>query len=49
MSPEMYELIMHQKRPDDGVQLVSAVAEGAVQGVVDILSRITGCYTSAAG
>ena len=49
MSPEMYELIMHQNCPDDGVQLVSAVAEGAVQGVVDILSRITGCYTSAVG
>ena len=49
MSPEMYELIMYQKRPDKGVQLVSAVAEGAVQGMVDIMSRITGCYTSAAG
>jgi hypothetical protein len=45
----MYELIMYQKRPDEGVQLVAAVAEGAVQGMVHILSRITGCYTSAAG
>ena len=49
MSPEMYELIMHQKRPDDGVQLVSAVAEGAVQAMVEILRRTTECYTSAAG
>ena len=30
MSPEMYELIMYQKRPDEGVQLVSAVALGAL-------------------
>ena len=43
MSPEMSELIMYQKRPNVGVQLVSAVAEGAVQGMVDILSRIAGC------
>ena len=49
MSPEMYELIMYQKRPYEVVQLVSAVAEGAVRGMVDILSRITGCCTSAAG
>ena len=49
MSPEVNDLIMYQKHPYEGVQLVSYVAEGAVWGMVDILSRITGCYTSAAG
>ena len=48
MSPEMHERIVYQKRPEEGVQLVSAIAEGAVQRMVDTLTRITGCYTSAA-
>ena len=36
MSPEMCELIMYQKRPDEGVQLVSVVAEGTVQKMVSV-------------
>jgi hypothetical protein len=37
MSPEMFELIMAQKRPYEGIQLVSIVAEGGVHCLVDIL------------
>jgi len=49
MSPEMYERIVYQERPEQEVQLVPEVAEGAVQRMVDALTDVTGYYTAAAG
>ena len=42
MSPEMYERIVYQERPEQEVQLVPEVAEGAVQRMVDALTDVTG-------
>ena len=39
MLPEMYELIVYKKRPDEEVQFILAVAESTVWIVVNIPTR----------